>query len=142
MKMKEKLIAFFVFIGCIFLLLGGLYVIATDLDFFITQKEAMGKFKTRAIYNKKIELEIEFSDEYREKAIKLNKKFNLNYRDNLQKLDSSHTKILYTKWFNQVYISEIKRPRIMILIIELVLLSIALIGVYSSFFHWFPKGKE
>lgn len=117
--MKEKkLTAFIVFIGSMLLFMGVIYLFVTDVDFFLNKQFVHGNFKILREENNKIELSISYYDNYKKEKVQTIKKIANSYRNTLSELDSNSVTIIYTKWFNQAYISEVKSPKILILFFE------------------------
>lgn len=117
-----KLTAVIVLVTCILLFAGLIYLLGTDLDFFINQKSGDGKFRILKALNKEIEIEIYYYDEYQSVNIKKVKRIKNNYGTKLITIDSNNVIITYTKWFDQTFVENIKKPRILILVFEIIML--------------------
>lgn len=117
--MKEKKVTgIIVFVGSVLLFIGVIYLLATDIDFFLNKQFVNGNFKTLKEENNKIELSLSYYDIYRKQEVQTINKFAISYRNTLQELDSNNVTIIYTKWFKQAYISEVKSPKYLILFFE------------------------
>ncbi len=133
--MKINLTAISVCFGCIALFVITIYLLLYDLDYFITKKSIQGEIEYIVNSENKIYIVIKFND-LNGIARTAQKTYAKNYLDDIQSLDRYHTELFYTTWFKQVFISGIKTPRFLIIIIELVIAFVALKGVcwsYASF---------
>ncbi len=129
---QKKATAIIVFVGCVILFIGTVYLFATDVDFFLNKRVVNGKLKVIGETNNKIELNISYYNGYKNKSVQKAKKVSNSYRNKIEELDSNNTTIIYTKWFNQVYVSEIKKPKILILFLEVIMLFFFSIGIKGS----------
>jgi len=128
-KSRDKITAIIVFFGCVLLFTGVVYLLATDVDFFLNKQIVDGKFKIVKEVNNKIEINITYYDKYKNGNVEKTIKIGTSFRNKLQTLDSNNVTIIYTKWFNQAYISEIKKPRILILLLEIIMMLFCSLGM-------------
>lgn len=121
------------------LFIGVIYLLATDVDYFINHKTTSGKLETLRDYNNKIELKISYYDEYKNADVQKEKRFKSSYRYILQRKDSNIASITYTKWFDQIFVNDVKKPKALILIFEIIMLITMAYGIKWSFYKIFFK---
>jgi hypothetical protein len=126
---KKKVTAIIVFVGSIILFVGVMFLLATDIDFFLNKQFVNGDFKILKEEKNKIELGLSYYDKNRKEQVQTTQNIASSYRSRLHELDSNNVRIIYGKWFNQAYLSEIKSPRILILFFETALAFFLSMGV-------------
>lgn len=119
-----------------------IYVLAKDLDYFIYRKSAVGTYKILSEKNNKIELKISYQDDYKDKYVYNEKKIKNSYRSVLNEIDSNKVDISYSRWFDQTYINNIKKPKIGILVIEGFMLLVMGFSIKTNWDRLFSSKKN
>lgn len=126
---EKRVTAVIIFFGSTLLFFGVIYLLATDIDFFLNKQFVNGTFKVINEEDNKIKVSLSYYDNYRKKEMQIVKKLSNSYRNALHELDSNNVTIVYTKWFNQAYINEVKTPKMLILVFEIAIALFLSLGI-------------
>ena len=129
---KINMTGVIVLVVSFFLLFGGIYLLATDVDFFLTQQTCKGTFRMINDGNNAIRVDIKYYNTFKKIQFQRVKQFENSYRYILKKQDSNNVDIIYTKWFDQVFIKNLETPRFLILFFEALLILFSLVGIKAG----------
>lgn len=141
--MKNKITNIVVFIFSFIFLVGILYSFYIDLIFFITKKPASGKILQVDNFESKVLLKLSYYNDYLGKEIQST--FSLQKKAAKELLNDKgkdgQIPIFYAKYYpNKIYVESINKPRLLILVFEIVMILIMVFSIYASTKNLKEKG--
>jgi hypothetical protein len=126
---KKKIAAYVNLILSLILIIGMLFALVEDLDFFITRKEGNANIISINYGNSRIKIYISYFNNYLDKIVYTTISAEISYKNKIQELRSS-SKIYYPKRFpKSVYFMDLNVPQIGILIFE-ALFTIMMLSIF------------